>query len=311
MKDDLKFSQRIGITPVTKKLQVDSMDDDLRNSLWNEYHPILIEISATDDPEYNPRGGKPTQYFSFILYSVFFKKRLEDISILGLDGPDLMVTKNFTFEKVVDNIRTYFFECKWFEVYDLIEFTLEKFRGSHPTSYFSIKGTINEFNEILKRENSAYRFINKKLAPITNSNEIEEIQKAIAISGSFTALEGCNIHLTEALNKLSDKQNPDYRNSIKESISAVESIAKVISGRKNDTLKPALDKINKKLKLHDKLVLGLKRLFDYTSDADGIRHGIEDSPNCDIEDARFMLVSCSAFVNYLIAKAEKADIKLT
>jgi len=35
-----------------------------------------------------------------------------------------------------------------------------------------------------------------------------------------------------------------------------------------------------------------------------------DEPNLDIEDAKFMLVSCSAFVNYLVVKAQKAGIAI-
>ena len=35
-----------------------------------------------------------------------------------------------------------------------------------------------------------------------------------------------------------------------------------------------------------------------------------DETNLSQEDARFMLVSCSAFTNYLIVKADKAGIDL-
>ncbi|MGQ9708742.1 MAG: AbiJ-NTD4 domain-containing protein, partial [bacterium] len=35
-----------------------------------------------------------------------------------------------------------------------------------------------------------------------------------------------------------------------------------------------------------------------------------DEPNLSFEDAKFMLVSCSAFINYLITKAAKAGIKI-
>jgi hypothetical protein len=35
---------------------------------------------------------------------------------------------------------------------------------------------------------------------------------------------------------LSDRENPDYRNSIKESISAVEAIVNLINGTDSDTL---------------------------------------------------------------------------
>lgn len=46
-------------------------------------------------------------------------------------------------------------------------------------------------------------------------------------------------------------------------------------------------------------------LYVYTSDENGIRHGRIDFTNAPEEDAKYMLLSCSAFVNYLIAKMSK------
>jgi len=43
----------------------------------------------------------------------------------------------------------------------------------------------------------------------------------------------------------------------------------------------------------------------YTSDENGIRHGGIDFTNAPAEDAKYMLVSCSSFVNYLIEKWSK------
>ena len=55
-----------------------------------------------------------------------------------------------------------------------------------------------------------------------------------------------------------------------------------------------------------------QRLYQYTSSAEGIRHaiGLMEEPNLNYEDAKFMLVSCSAFINYLMSKASKAGIKM-
>jgi hypothetical protein len=47
----------------------------------------------------------------------------------------------------------------------------------------------------------------------------------------------------------------------------------------------------------------LSALYGYTSDSSGIRHALQDEPNLDFVDAKFMLVACSAFVNYLTDKA--------
>jgi hypothetical protein len=112
------------------------------------------------------------------------------------------------------------------------------------------------------------------------------------------------------LTKISDRKNPDYRNSIKESISAIESVAKIISNNSKDSLGGALDKIKGKIKLHAALEKVFKQIYGYTSDSDGIRHALTEETNCDFEDAKYMLVSCSAFINYLVVKADKAGIKL-
>ena len=44
-------------------------------------------------------------------------------------------------------------------------------------------------------------------------------------------------------------------------------------------------------------------LYGYASDSGGIRHKLlEDDINVKMEDAKFMLITCSAFINYLKAK---------
>jgi len=112
------------------------------------------------------------------------------------------------------------------------------------------------------------------------------------------------------LNKLSDKKNPDYRNSIKESISAVESICQQITQDPKAELGKALKTIKTKLSIHGALEQGFIKIYGYTSDGDGIRHALMDEPNLDQEDALYMLITCSSFVNYLIIKANKIGLEI-
>jgi hypothetical protein len=106
-------------------------------------------------------------------------------------------------------------------------------------------------------------------------------------------------HLDTALARLADRSAPDYRNSIKESISAVEAVCQILTGDPKATLGQAL----KKLSIHSALEKGFSAIYGYTSDADGIRHALYEESILDADDAKFFLVSCSAFVNYLIAKS--------
>jgi len=141
---------------------------------------------------------------------------------------------------------------------------------------------------------------------ITSKEEILEIESALQ-----TPISPVKEHLNRALVLFADRTNPDYRNSIKESISAVESLCKLITGNAKATLGDALKEIDKlNVGLHPALKDAFSKLYGYTNDADGIRHGLTDEPNLYSEDARFMLIACSAFINYLSAKASKAGINL-
>jgi hypothetical protein len=92
---------------------------------------------------------------------------------------------------------------------------------------------------------------------------------------------------------------------MKESISAVEALCKILAKNDKATLAPALDAVTQKVQLHPKLREGFKAVYGYTSDDHGIRHALKDDGQPEEEDARFLLVSCSAFVNYLTEKARK------
>lgn len=103
---------------------------------------------------------------------------------------------------------------------------------------------------------------------------------------------------------MSDRQNPDYRNSIKESISSVESICKIVTKNDKASLGQALKLIEDQYGLHEALKKSLSQLYGYTSDGDGIRHAMLEESNLTYIDAKFMLVACTNFINYLIDKTK-------
>ncbi len=200
-------------------------------------------------------------------------------------------------------MRRHFFTCAWNEAYDFIEFVAQNYGDKRITDAF-MKGC----NTYLEQELSAYRFVGEKITPITSEQEIEAVEQAIQSNSPSPVV----VHLETALGLFSDRENPDYRNSIKESISAVEALCVAISGKPGASLGQALDVIEdtKQVKLHGALKAAFDKLYGYTSNADGIRHAMLEESTLNSEDAKFMLVACSAFVNYLVEKSTKAGIKL-
>ena len=272
---DLPFSQRMGLNPIKRTIQVTSMDEGLRNALWN------------DLTRYVWRYSNYSEMYAFLdeIWMHFFRMLLDA-------KPVQFLTPN--------HIRIYYFHLEWYEVYDFIEFV-----ANRCPVYGVSKEFVEASNYTLQKELSAYRFVGKKLVPITSEQEIAEIETALTVSMPFTP------HLDRALDLLADRQTPDYRNSIKESISAVEALCQLITGSRKGTLEDALRKFEIKLgSVHPALKEAFRKLYAYTGDAEGIRHALLGESDLDVEDAKFMLIACSAFINYLVAKADKAGIPL-
>lgn len=109
--------------------------------------------------------------------------------------------------------------------------------------------------------------------------------------------------MQQALNLYADRNTPDYRNSIKESISAVESLARQLT--KKDKFSAAINELKTQGVIeHNAMKEALGNLYGYSSDEDGIRHPIMEQDTITSSEAKYMLVICSAFVNYLIEKME-------
>jgi hypothetical protein len=271
------FSERMGIKPMKDIILRDSISEEIRNGLWSLFE-IYFWRSLED----------PTDLYPLWMY--YFKKPIDTIP-------------NYDHDKY-GFIRDYFFSCEWNQVYDFIEFIANNFSHTQKSQEKTFMILCNFF---LERELSAYRFIDGIIAPLTSEEEIVEVDEALEKSKSIGLVSD---HLRRSIELLADRKNPDYRNSIKESISAVEAICKLIVGNDKSTLGEALKIIDDKITIHPALKKALSNIYGYTCDAEGIRHSLLNEPTLDLEDAKFMLVSCSAFTNYLIAKSSKAGIEL-
>lgn len=274
------FSQRIGKTEVKNSIQKESMDERLRNGLWNalnfHYWNLISENSIKSN-------NIDIQTLLIKIWIQYFGNRIDEMSSY------FGVYNAF--------IKKYFFSCEWYKVYNFIEFISNNYEDKFERK---INENFREYcNFILEQELSAFRFINGIITPITSKEEIETIKDAMQMDDDFISVR---IHLDAALSLFSDKKSPDYRNSIKESISAIESFCVLITDNPKATLGDALRKVEQDMKIHKSLKNAFNNLYGYTSDSNGIRHGLLESPNLNQEDARFMLIICSAFINYLQQK---------
>lgn len=96
----------------------------------------------------------------------------------------------------------------------------------------------------------------------------------------------------------------DWAGSVRESIHAVESVARTINPKAR-TLTPALKSIEEQQKaLHPDLREAFVKLYHYASELRNSRHGQPEgkTPTAGMDEAIFMLGACASFASYLWRK---------
>ena len=259
------FSQRNNYN-VRECIQLEYIESETRNLIWNEFY----ERRERDVSRFNK--------FAKFIWSDILKFPLDELPHL-YNGYD--VNYKFLKECVLDEV--------WYKVFDIIEVA----------SCIYKKDFIDSINRIFEMENCGYRIIDNHITEVVCEEEIKEIEDTIALEDLQIST-----HIKNALEKYSDRVNPDYRNSIKESISAVECMCRKLTGEK--TLGKALNKLESdNIVLNQRMKQGLEQLYAYTNSKNGIRHALMDEETITKDDAKFMLVICCAFVNYIKEKASK------
>src|SRR6266436_2233803 len=165
----LAFSDRIGITKPRTILQVEAMDDELRNGMWqacNEHH------FRQDDDHHFPYDVQFQNLLSNV-YVDFFKKTSDAIP--------------YGYEAGIRSIRNWFFGAQWWEIYNFVEFLISAFDNppfAERVSFF------------LEREKSGYRILQNQFVAITDEVELSTISEAATLGSKFS---GAREHIQSAI----------------------------------------------------------------------------------------------------------------
>lgn len=291
------FSDRNKIKPENTEIQLKEFDKRTRVQLQNMISQFYKEIYG--DEYY---GGENIQEFLRYVIGTIYSEPV-DTSRTYYDDKVFKIINNTMQEDDYDDVLTLIEAIiQYWDSYlrDVREYD---YYNAYDNRYRSC--SIYEIaNSYLQREYVGYRFIDEQLTPISDDYELEAVKQAL--DNPYSPVYE---HLSKANKLLGDRTSPDYENSIKESISAVEALCEILTGITGK--EASLGKLLKKLEdngvvIHAGLKAAFNMLYGYTSDANGIRHaGNIGGSSSTFEEAKFMSVSCSAFVNYLIAVSAK------
>ncbi len=116
----MRFSERMGFKPIKNIIQIDSMDTELRNGLWNalatfywQHIPDNTYFEYFKRDEYARRFHDSINEFADLilrLWQHYFKRSLHEL-------PQSWMARSHSREKIVyDEIHSYFFSCEWYRV---------------------------------------------------------------------------------------------------------------------------------------------------------------------------------------------------
>lgn len=270
------FSERHGYIKPSDALIVDCMPKEVQNSIYN-----CLYNYEEENPGFFESLDK--------MVWVFFLNEKE------CDYDQIQFKRGYISLHIIDNSQ-----YEWHQKLSLIEYLLDLLEKIKKYKQQKMPSFIDSINRSFERLNYGYRIINNIVTPITSKEEVNSIEEAIG-----SAKDNIKEHLNSALKHLADKENPDYRNSIKESISAVGVLCREMTGE-NDLGKALFVLEKKQGKLHPQLKTAFGNLYQYVNEKQsGIRHELMDESGTYVptyHEAKYMLVICSAFINYLNGK---------
>lgn len=126
-----------------KKIQIDDIDEDLRNRIWKCIYNHFIQLSVAGN-----KACYETEWA--IILNEFFKLNVQKFLYLRMYGFD-------------DQLHDFYSNLKWFEIYDFIEFLNRRLPG-----WRNIPNFIRDMNEVLEHEASGYRIIKNVISPNHN-----------------------------------------------------------------------------------------------------------------------------------------------
>lgn len=276
---NITFAQAEGAAPLPSQLEPKELSRELRALLFDVIYTSLSTYSNGIGQLADPWYGIAYRLHVRYLYQPSNSFRKDTVHTSSL-------------------MKRICFEGDYIQVFDIIQQIL---RDEDVPDGFA-----EEIDAVLEISRAAYRvFDSDTIVPVASDAEAENLRRALADLAA-AEFHGARAHLRDAGSKLA---GGDWSGSIRESIHAVEAVARTLE-RDASTLAPALKKLEGSVRVHPALSGGFSKLYGFTSDEKGIRHALLDEPVADVDetDALYMLGSCAAFVSYLINKARTSGL---
>ena len=283
----LSFSQMHGYEEIPSQLQLEQLPVSARTKIWNLFHIHM-----------HSNSGYVIGYFELIdNWKAIMQSVFGDFFCRPLDDWD----PKFNFNRA--QIRQFIETQAFNKVFDLIQFVMNHSQCS------------SDFIESMKRVFESCRLAYAIDYDLTMNYEkqsptivpISTPEAGSSLLKSLKNLRECGLtvavdHLHKSSKCINDS---DWEGSIRESVSAVESVLRSIDPNASSDMNKALNSLEKMHgPIHPALKKGITKIYGYASDLPGARHSKVEGrdSNAGLEEALLLLGICASFANYFWQK---------
>ena len=196
--------------------------------------------------------------------------------------------------------------CEWYQFYDCVEVIGNELKEVEPSydgspgyadvSKFTFDAYRSKVNEIFAKHHVGWRLSSRSqlesALPKGLADRIDGIEKQL------DQFDAAREHFTKA-KRYALGTHKDFENSIKEAVSAFESVGKILYD-KTATLGDVLNRMKKDGSVPPMLVNVMEKFYAYANAEPGVRHGGTQKPKSDEMDAELAMHLSAAFIRYAI-----------
>jgi hypothetical protein len=186
--------------------------------------------------------------------------------------------------------------CEWWQVYDICEVAY-----ASPSVQRSKADICARVNQLLAEELLGFEFrdgLVEKVGAAFIDAQVKEARYLL----KEPKFKGADEHFEKALKAVNIRPNPDVENCIKDAVSSIESVGRILANDERALLSDIIKDMARKGTIPKPLDEAIQKVYAYRGNQPGVAHGLVGDSKVTIDEAEFVLAMSAAVIIYLVNK---------
>ena len=200
-------------------------------------------------------------------------------------------------------------KCIWWHFYDICQALWILIKHNYPKHEAEKKALefSNDVNTLFKEEQLGFELTKEGKIEKVGSGFIDAKVKEARYLLKEPEFKGADTQFEKAIKALNVRPNPDVENCVKDAVSAIESVGRIIVSDEKAILPDIIKDMTKRGIIPKPLDQTIQKIYAYRGDQPGVAHGLVGISEVTIDEAEFVLAMSAAMIIYLVKKRSKLE----